>query len=369
MPSPEPLAEAERLMTICNACRYCEGFCAVFPAMERRRSFLDGDLIYLANLCHDCRGCYYACQYAPPHEFGVNLPRAFAELRLETYEDYSWPRLLGRLFRRNGVAIGALLAFCVILVLVLVLTFQGPTALSSAAREPGDFYAVVPYVAMVAPAAAILLFGIGVFVAGFLRFWRSSGGRFRDLLDPQAHLRASRDALALRYAKGGGDGCNYPDEGFSHARRWLHQLVVYGFLLDLASTTLAAIYQHFLHRIAPYPYLSAPVVLGTVGGVGLLVGTAGLLYLKFGADARPADGKTRAMDMAFLILLFLTSLTGLLLVGLRATSMMGSLLVVHLGVVAGLFITLPYGKLAHVVYHYAALLRNALEKARDETAA
>ena len=31
-------------MTICNACRYCEGLCAVFPAMEMRRTFAAGDL-------------------------------------------------------------------------------------------------------------------------------------------------------------------------------------------------------------------------------------------------------------------------------------------------------------------------------------
>ena len=30
------LAEAERQLDICNACRYCEGYCAVFPALERR---------------------------------------------------------------------------------------------------------------------------------------------------------------------------------------------------------------------------------------------------------------------------------------------------------------------------------------------
>jgi len=33
MPFADPVTEAERLMTICNACRYCEGHCAVFPAM------------------------------------------------------------------------------------------------------------------------------------------------------------------------------------------------------------------------------------------------------------------------------------------------------------------------------------------------
>ena len=55
------LAEAERLMTVCNSCRYCEGLCAVFPAMELRRSFADGDLNYLANLCHGCGACYHDC--------------------------------------------------------------------------------------------------------------------------------------------------------------------------------------------------------------------------------------------------------------------------------------------------------------------
>src|SRR5579875_306770 len=86
---PEIRDEARRAMEICNACRYCEGFCAVFPAMEQRRVFADADLDYLANLCHGCRGCYYACQYAPPHEFGINLPRTFAELRSETYAEYA----------------------------------------------------------------------------------------------------------------------------------------------------------------------------------------------------------------------------------------------------------------------------------------
>ena len=34
--------EAARQMSVCNACRYCEGLCAVFPAMELRRDFIEG---------------------------------------------------------------------------------------------------------------------------------------------------------------------------------------------------------------------------------------------------------------------------------------------------------------------------------------
>ena len=41
MHASEALAEADRLMTVCNSCRYCEGLCAVFPAMEMRRVFAD----------------------------------------------------------------------------------------------------------------------------------------------------------------------------------------------------------------------------------------------------------------------------------------------------------------------------------------
>jgi citrate/tricarballylate utilization protein len=67
------LEEADRLMTVCNSCRYCEGLCAVFPAMEMRRSFSDGDLNYFANLCHACGACYTDCQFSPPQRCGIHF--------------------------------------------------------------------------------------------------------------------------------------------------------------------------------------------------------------------------------------------------------------------------------------------------------
>ena len=81
MPHADPVAHGAHVMTVCNACRYCEQFCPVFPAMESRLTFAEADLAYLANLCHNCGECLYACQYAPPHEFGINVPRAMAEIR------------------------------------------------------------------------------------------------------------------------------------------------------------------------------------------------------------------------------------------------------------------------------------------------
>ena len=99
-PTANPLSaieEAARQVNICNACRYCEGYCSVFPAITSARAFAEADIVQLANLCHNCRGCFYACQYAPPHEFGLNLPKALAEVRQESWEDFAFPRARARL--------------------------------------------------------------------------------------------------------------------------------------------------------------------------------------------------------------------------------------------------------------------------------
>ena len=366
MRSDKILKEADRVMVICNACRYCEGFCAVFPAMERRRTFANRDLKYLANLCHNCRDCYYACQYAPPHEYQLNLPRALAELRLETYRDAVWPGFLAGLMKRNGLAVALITVVSILTVLLLTIVFSGPPTVFSAHLGENAFYKVIPYGFMVIPISMLALYLIIALLNGLSHFWRETGGKPAELSDFRANGRAMWDALRLKYLDGGGYGCNYPDDRFSHIRRWLHHFVFYGFLLCLASTSIAAIYDHLLHWSAPYPVWSWPVMLGTVGGVALLVGTGGLLYLKARMDSLPAAPRSLGMDLGFLSLLFLSSLSGLLLLILRETPAMGTLLAVHLGIVVGLFVTMPYGKFVHGLFRYAALVKNAIEGIDEE---
>ena len=120
-----PEAEVARQMQICNACRYCEGFCAVFPAMTRRLDFGKADIHFLANLCHNCGACLHACQYAPPHEFAVNVPQAMAKVRGQTYADYAWPSAFGALYQRNGLTVSLALAAGLALFLVLALALNG----------------------------------------------------------------------------------------------------------------------------------------------------------------------------------------------------------------------------------------------------
>src|SRR6266705_2579792 len=169
--SPETAEQARRFVEICNACRYCEGYCAVFPAIELRRQFTSGDLAYLANLCHDCRGCYYYCQYAPPHEFALNLPNAFADLRLETYERYAWPRPLAALFRRNGLAASVLASLCSAIFVWLANT---PSPVTAGSESAGAFYALISEGVMIAITGAAFLFAILAMAIGLFNFWRDT---------------------------------------------------------------------------------------------------------------------------------------------------------------------------------------------------
>ena len=361
---PQLIDEAQRVLAICNACRYCEGYCATFPALQRRLDFTEGDIRYLGNLCHNCGACLYACQYAPPHEFALNFPRLMAQVRAQSWQRYAWPGFLARAFASNGLFTSLATAAGLVFFLLFAAWLAGPERLFAAHSDAqGSFYAVIPHGAMVAVFGAVSLFVLAAFAVGFARFWRDTGER-ESAFTPGTSVHAVRDAAFLRYLDGGGDGCTYPDEKPAFARRTFHHLTFYGFLLCFAATSTATIYHYALDWKAPYPFWSLPVLLGTVGGVGLLAGPAGLAWLKRRRDPELADPAQRGMEAGFLALLFLTSLTGLALLAFRETAAMGMLLVAHLGVVLALFATMPYGKFVHALYRLAALARFHLERRR-----
>jgi citrate/tricarballylate utilization protein len=360
MPGLDLIEEASRQLVICNACRYCEGYCPVFRAIETRRDFKQGDVFYLANLCHDCRACYYACMYTPPHEFAINIPQILAQARMETYRRWSWPAFLGRAFKnRSGTAF--LAVGMALLVAALALLFIPSDKLYTAHLGPRAFYEVVPYVAMAGGALILFFYGIAVWLRGGARFWsetKSAAGASGGWLTLMA---AAGAALGLRYLRGGGPGCFYPDEKPSNVRRFYHALTFWGFLSDFVATSLAFVYQDIFHWMPPYDLTSAPVIFGSVGGVALVLGTGGLIYLKLRSDREPAAAGASGMDYVFLVTLGLTALTGMLTLIFRDTAAMGSLLVLHLACIAGLFLTAPYGKFVHAVYRTLAIARYEIE--------
>jgi len=364
MPLDALIEDAQRVLRVCNACRYCEGYCAMFPAMARRLEFTENDIHYLGNLCHNCGSCLYACQFSPPHEFQVNVPRLMARVRGETYRRYAWPGFLGRLYDNNGVAVSLISAFSIALLFWIAGALSNPERFFAAHSDAqGSFYALMPHDLMVVMFGGVSIFVLIALLVGFFRFWPYMGEDLADFFKKPL-AEGLHDAFTLKNLGGGGEGCTYPTEQKSFARRIFHHFTFYGFMLCFAATSVATVYHYALDYPAPYPYLSLPVILGTVGGIGLLIGPAGLLWIKAKRDPELAYRAQDGMDAGLLVLLFMVSLTGLGLMIWRETGAMGTWLAVHLGFVLALFLTMPYGKFVHGMYRLMALVRHHLERRR-----
>ena len=354
-------SEVQRQMTICNACRYCEGFCAVFPAMTRRLEFNQADIHYLANLCHNCGACLHACQYSAPHEFNVNVPKAMAKVRLDTYAEYAWPRVMGKLYQRNGMTLALASGAGLALFLCLTLLIMGNLFVTI---PGGNFYKIFPHNTLALMFGAVFGFSVLALTIGVRRFWRNVSPVAASLpVRASAALEATANVAKLKYLDGGhGKGCNNADDQFTLWRRRFHHLTFYGFMLCFAATGVATLFHYLLNWSAPYPIFSLPVMLGIVGGIGLLIGPAGLLWLNLRRNPAHGDENQKPMDRGFIALLFLVSASGLALLALRETSALGLMLAIHLGLVMAFFLTMPYSKFAHGIFRSAALLKHAIEK-------
>ncbi len=339
------IQEARRQAEICNACRYCEGFCAVFPEMHADRTFSDGDITHLANLCHNCRGCYYACQYTAPHEFDLNLPKALADVRQASWEDYAWPQPLARAFQTNGVALALAAVVGTALMFLAIFALPG---------EGEGFYAALSHGAMVAIFAPAFLFPLLSLGISIRRYWQDIGGGAPGWVGA-----VGSTAKMTNLAGGHGEGCNYEDEDrYTQARRVAHQCVMYGFGLCFLSTSSGTVLHYLFDQPAPYPLWSLPKLLGVPGGLLMVFGTVWLADLKRKSERHLGHANAWGGEMAFIGLLFLVAATGLLLYVLGQTALMVPLLALHLGTVLTFFLLTPFTKMAHGAYRLAALLKH-----------
>ncbi|WP_414897518.1 FAD-dependent tricarballylate dehydrogenase TcuA [Rhodovulum sp. YEN HP10] len=344
-----PWQEAARALNICNSCGFCTGLCAVFPAAQLRPALAAGDLRHLAHLCHDCRSCHYDCQYAPPHALAVNLPAALAEARAADYAAGLPARLPGAIF-----------LLCLLGLPLLALLAIPPERLFATGTAPGAFYEVIPHWLM-AGGAGLAFGGAALVLAIRLgRFWRQTRGpAARPGIRPL--LRGLGAALRLSNL-GEARGCDGPEGPTGPARRIFHHLLAGGFVLT-GLATLAGALLHARGEIAPYPLASAPVGLGTLGGLAMLAGLAGLSHRRIRADRRPASARMETADRDLRRALGIVAGSGLALLALRDGPAMGLMLALHLGSVLGLALALPFGKLSHGAYRGLALIRHAAERA------
>lgn len=347
---PTAFEEARRQIEICNACRYCEGFCSVFPAMTRQKMFADGDLTHLANLCHNCRGCHYACQYTAPHEFALNIPAALAEVRTQSWERLARPRALARLFQERGTALAGLLVAALAVFFWVIANFRP--------QGGQGFYAHLAHGAMVAIFVPAFIAPLILIALSLRDYWAEvGGGRVRS-----SHLlKAGHMAARMVNLNGGhGDGCNFENgDRFSQKRRIHHQLVMWGFLLCFAATGSGTVMHYVFDWPAPYGFWTPPKLLGVPGGIMLLTGCIGLGWLKLKADPDLGARRVWGGEMAFILLLALTAFSGLALYAATGSSLVGPLLAVHLSAVMTLFLLMPFSKMVHGFFRFAALVAEA----------
>jgi citrate/tricarballylate utilization protein len=363
------LSEAQRQLAICNACRYCEGYCAVFPEIASRKSFAEADFAYLASLCHDCRACFQACPYTAPHEFAVDIPELMAAGRDWAWRFYTRPRFLASLFDRGRLFLIGATALGFALALLTVAAASSIDLLTSRRAGGQSFYVIVPHAVMVSAFTLLALGALLAMVQGPLLLLRDvSDGRTQ--MTGRVLRSALADILRLRYLSGGGGGCYFPtDTEPSQLRRVFHHAVFYGFGSAFAATVTAGVLQQFFHRLPPYRLLSAPVVLGMLGGVALMIGATGLGLLKVKEATSAAATGARAQDYVFLAALAAAAGTGILLLAVRATAVMGVVLLLHLAAVFALYLTAPYSRFVHVPYRVIALLLRSIGEAaaRDKS--
>ena len=347
--------EASRILDICNACRYCEGHCAVFPAAQlipilSIETSQQANLDYLAHLCHGCGACYRHCQYADPHEFSVNVPGTLASLRVDSHEQLLRPRML-KMSVTHPLTFSLLTTWLFFAGFCLAMANKGLLL-----AQPGGFYALMPHGVMAtlfSGAAALVIFS---WIVSARAFWCSTGLPALTQIETGILGRALKDALTLKNLGGGHDlGCYETNEQPSLLKRRAHQLTVSGFMLCFAATSLATVYHYAFNSPAPYDWYDAPKLLGITGGIALALGTLGLLFINGRTDSA-LTGNQRGFGTALTILLLLTSLSGLLLMLVHNTQWLGVTLAFHLACVLALFVNFACGKFTHGLYRTIALI-------------
>ncbi|MBK1648634.1 tricarballylate utilization 4Fe-4S protein TcuB [Rhabdochromatium marinum] len=362
----DSVIEARRVLNLCNICGYCNGFCDLFDAARECPTLSSADLERLAHLCHACRNCLEACQYAPPHAFNINVPRTLERLRDHSYATRVWPPALASLLRTPQRWLLGILTAIILCSLLGIWLIPGASLLTSA-QMPGDFYQIVPFPIMAGLAGLSLGWALLAISISLSRYWRAISHQAPAGPLTWSQLTATlrgllADVVKLRNLQGGGIGCTDSHSRLAPARRWLHQLLVLGLLSCLAATLAAAFWHHVLEQLAPYPLSSPPVVLGLLGGLLMLSASLGLLWIKRHTNPLALTPEGRAADQVLIALLLIVVLTGLALLLWRATPAMGLLLLVHLGSVYGFFVLLPASKLVHAGYRLLTLLRLRLDR-------
>jgi citrate/tricarballylate utilization protein len=339
--------EAARQLQLCNACRYCEGYCAVWEALDRRNEVGRNDVLYFSSLCHDCGQCFTVCPFTEPHEYDLNIPKALGSVRLDSYSANIRPGFMTKLIEFSSIATSIVIALSMTAMFLFVLFNKGTLT--------GNF----TFAEVISPFEYRLV-TVSIY-AYVLILWGIEGHRYWSQINNGIRLKAGlgaifgglADAFGHENFKGGGAGCTYPDSRNRKFRLIFHPMVFFGFLVALVS-------------ISFYPSFGLPFRVVYLLGSGMMfAGASGLLYGKIISGSAGYNSGMRKIDLPFTLLLNLGGLTGVLLVLFYGFGFDWSIFLVHDAFIFTLFLLAPFGKFIHPIFRILALIKNRMERSID----
>lgn len=349
------LDEATRQFTICNACRYCEGYCPVWPAAHMRTLITNPDSVYLSNLCYDHRDCYYACPFVEPtHEFALNIPKVTRQVRKETY------RNLTADFTSTAARKASLLALTIMPVIAIWLIFfhnvYSPGAFS--------FYNLVPKITTIVASTLLSVYLIvlmALFVKRYVGIIEQDSGKAISgtpgYLGIKNIFGTIKDVIIHRWFS----DIHYPSDGESNLRKLNHALIFFGFGLDFLSTTLGFLYEDIMKIPSPYGLFSPVVMAGLAGGLMIAIGAVSSLSVRSYSSGKQDFMEISGFDTLFAIMLLLVAVTGIsvLMTRLYSTTVISyTSLLVHYSIIYILFVTTPFtSNFLHIAARFTSLLK------------
>ncbi len=354
----------------CFQCATCSVACglstdhAPFPRKEmhwaqwglKDRLMADPDIW----LCHQCNDCSKRCpRQARPGD-------VLAAVRRQAVQHYAVPRRFASWVNNLGTM--PLMFLLPAILLAAALLVRDPLGAALGVGPADGFYAeFFPHWLLISFFSLFVGLALLGGIVGVVRFWGAmkEADAASGLTTPAVGMMSSiLRTLGSVFAHDRFGECET-----RRSRRWTHLLAFYGFLALFITTVWAVIdlYVNPMLGIASmYPFnLTHPMkFVANAGALLLIVGSAKAIWDRSQADA--STETSTAFDWTFAWLLLAIGVTGLVIeilrfaaqpevgAGFEATAY--TLYFIHLVLVFGLLVYLPYSKFAHVLYRTVALV-------------
>lgn len=309
-------------------------------------------------LCYNCGDCSETCpQGAEPANF-------MAAARCYAITHYS-PFNISTLFCKHPV-IGGILVVLMVLFFSLFMVARGETM----SAVDMKFFGFIPYELIhTAGLIAMVLVGavsVVTIVTMMVRIGRVNNLKFKDFFKgSQFHwLRAFWNAVVVQslMQKRYREECEAPANRKAwYLSKWfVHAMTMWGFLGLLLATALNYLLDIIgVKATGTYVPLWYPTrLIGTLSGIIFIYGVSVLLY-KRSSSIDKAHSYSRPSDFTFLILLWVTGITGFIIeiaLYLPGAPIWGYwMFIFHVAVSITLLLLLPFTKFAHAIYRIVAL--------------